>query len=162
MLIELERFLPYRLSVLTNRVSSAIAETYQQRFNLTVPEWRVIAVLARHPGLSAREVSERTRMDAVAVSRAVARLKKAGRVRRETAAGDRRRSILRLSAGGLRVYRTVAPMALQYERELLSGLDGKEIELLDSALQKLTARAEHLGGGPATLKQATARKPRPL
>lgn len=162
MSIELERFLPYRLSVLTNRISSAIAETYQQRFNLTVPEWRVIAVLARHPGLSAREVSERTRMDAVAVSRAVARLKKSGRVRREMAAGDRRRSILRLSAGGLRVYRAVAPMALHYERELLAGLNGKEIELLDSALQKLTARAEHLGIGVAPLKQVTARRPRPL
>ena len=37
-------------------------------------EWRVMAVLARFEGLSAREVAERTAMDKVAVSRALARL----------------------------------------------------------------------------------------
>ena len=84
--IELERFLPYRLSVLTNLVSGAIADVYQQRFNLTIPEWRVIAVLARHPGVSAAEVAAHTRMDAVAVSRAVTRLLRAGRIRRSIAA----------------------------------------------------------------------------
>jgi hypothetical protein len=52
--IDLERFLPYRLSVLTNVVSGAIASVYQQRFGLTIPEWRV-TVLARHQGLSAAQ-----------------------------------------------------------------------------------------------------------
>jgi DNA-binding MarR family transcriptional regulator len=162
MSIDLERFLPYRLSVLTNQVSGAIAGTYQRRFDLTIPEWRVIAVLARHPGLSAREVSEKTRMDAVAVSRSVMRLLRAGRVRRSTAAGDRRRSVLRLSDSGQRVYRTVAPLALQYEQALLAELSADEIRLLDSALQKLTARAEQLAARGNETKQATVRTQRPL
>src|ERR1044071_5281636 len=70
----LERFLPYRLSILSNRVSGAIAKRYAKTFNLTIPEWRIIAVLGRRPGLTAKEVCEATEMDKVAVSRAVAKL----------------------------------------------------------------------------------------
>ena len=72
--LHLEDFLPYRLSVLTNRVSSAIARHYSERFDLTVPEWRVMAVLGGAPDLSAREVAQKTAMDKVQVSRAVAGL----------------------------------------------------------------------------------------
>jgi DNA-binding MarR family transcriptional regulator len=142
--IELERFLPYRLSVLTNVVSGAIAAEYQQRFGLGIPEWRVVAVLARHPGLSAAEVATFTRMDAVAVSRAVARLARTGRLRRSVAAEDRRRSVLRLSQAGESVYRRIAPLALGYERELLACLDAREVAALDSIVEKLTARAHAL------------------
>jgi DNA-binding MarR family transcriptional regulator len=142
--IDLERFLPYRLSVLTNLVSGAIASVYEERFGLTIPEWRVIAVLARFPGLSAAEVAANTRMDAVAVSRAVTRLLRDGRIRRSVAADDRRRSVLRLSAAGESVYREIAPVALRYEHSLLEGLEHAEIEGLDVVLGKLTARAQAL------------------
>jgi DNA-binding MarR family transcriptional regulator len=142
--IELERFLPYRLSVLTNLVSGAIADVYQQRFNLTIPEWRVVAVLARHPGLSAADVAAHTRMDAVAVSRAVTRLLRAGRIRRSIAAEDRRRSVLCLSVAGAAVYGEIAPIALRYERSLLDGLAAAEIAALDSILDKLTVRAQSI------------------
>jgi DNA-binding MarR family transcriptional regulator len=142
--IDLERFLPYRLSVLTNLVSGAIASVYEERFELTIPEWRVIAVLARFPGLSAAEVAAHTRMDAVAVSRAVTRLLRAGRIRRSIAADDRRRSILRLSAAGESVYREIAPVALRYEHSLLEGLESAEVERLDALLSKLTTRAQAL------------------
>src|SRR5215472_3067209 len=96
--LELEHFLPYRLSILSNAVSQAIADDYQRRFDLSMTEWRVMAVLARFDGLSAREVAERTAMDKVAVSRALARLVEAGRVRREVADHDKRQSVLSLSA----------------------------------------------------------------
>jgi DNA-binding MarR family transcriptional regulator len=142
--IELERFLPYRLSVLTNVVSGAIASAYQRRFGLGIPEWRVIAVLARHPGLSAAEVAACTRMDAVAVSRAVTRLARSGRLNRSVSAEDRRRSVLRLSAAGRSVYRRIAPLALDYERELLACLDAREVAALDAIVAKLTARAHAL------------------
>ena len=144
--IDLELFLPYRLSVLSNLVSSTIADAYQRRFDLTIPEWRVIAVLSRHPGLSAAEVAELTRMDAVAVSRAVARLLRAGRLLRAVSPVDRRRSVLRVSRSGAAVYRAVAPLALGYERELLASLDDVERAVLARALDALTERAQSLAG----------------
>ena len=69
--LHLDRFIPYRLSVLSNTVSMIIAGAYEREFGLSIPQWRVIAVLARYPDLSAVEVAERTAMDKVAVSRAV-------------------------------------------------------------------------------------------
>lgn len=144
--IELGRFLPYRLSVLTNLVSGAIASVYEERFGLSIPEWRVMAVLALHPGLSAAEVAAHTRMDAVAVSRAVTRLLRAGRLKRSVATDDRRRSVLRLSTSGEAVYREIAPVALRCERALLEGLPRAEVEQLDALLTKLTASAQALCG----------------
>src|SRR6185437_927440 len=102
--LELERFLPYRLSVLTNRISTAIARVYVRRFGLTVPEWRVMAVLGRFGPMSANAVCERTAMDKVRVSRAVARLATAGRLDRRIDDADRRRALLALTPRGRAVY----------------------------------------------------------
>lgn len=145
-ILELEQFLPYRLSLLSNRISQAIARIYVDRFNLGITEWRVMAVLGRCPDLSANEVAERTAMDKVAVSRALARLIDAGRVLRTTADGDRRRSRLRLSAAGRRIYAQVVPLALAFEHDLLSGLDdaarNQFLALLDRLESGLQAGAE--------------------
>src|SRR5580698_8625730 len=88
--LDLDHFLPYGLSVLSNRVSSAIARQYSARFDLNIPEWRTMAVLGGTPGLSAREVAARTAMDKVQVSRAVASLMKKKRIQRETDGNDAR------------------------------------------------------------------------
>ena len=137
--LELDRFLPYRLSVLSNRISQDIARLYAERFALSVTEWRVLAVLGRYPELSANEVAERTAMDKVAVSRAVASLIRDGRLRRRLHGDDRRRSVLALSAKGHRIYDEVAPLALQFERDLLSGLDANEQHWLTRILERLEA-----------------------
>src|SRR5690606_39812927 len=100
--LELERFLPYRLSVISNHISQTIADAYAERFGIGITEWRVLAVLGRYPELSANGVAERTAMDKVAVSRAVARLLRTGLIEREVHGSDRRRSVLRLSAAGYR------------------------------------------------------------
>lgn len=137
--LKLERFLPYRLSILSNRVSASIARDYQDRFDLSTTEWRVMAVLARFhdDGLSAREVAARTEMDKVAVSRALARLVAAGRVRRSVHGVDKRRSVLALTAAGWKIHDQVAPLALAHERELSERLDAAERRLLDKILDKL-------------------------
>ena len=143
--LRLENFLPYRLSILSNTISGSIAASYAERFNLSIPEWRVMAVLGRHPGLSAIEVSERTLMDKVAVSRAVARLLKTGRLERQFADQDKRRSILHLTAEGRSVHRDVAALALQYEADLLDGLSAEEIASLERVFDRLLARARLIG-----------------
>jgi DNA-binding MarR family transcriptional regulator len=140
----LENFLPYRLSILSHTVSTTIAQVYEERFKLSIPEWRVIAILGRFPGLSAVEVAERTFMDKVAVSRAVTKLIKNGRVDRQFADADRRRSILNLSEEGRRVHGEVAPLALQFEQDLLEGLSEEEIGNLDVIMERLMAQASAL------------------
>ena len=138
--LELDRFLPYRLSVLSNRISQDLASLYAERFDLNVTEWRVMAVLGRYPDLSATEVAERTAMDKVAVSRALTSLFDDGRLRRRTHGKDRRRSVLALSAKGLRVYDEIVPLALAYERRLLEGLPEDERAALHRLLSRMDER----------------------
>jgi DNA-binding MarR family transcriptional regulator len=135
--LELEHFLPYRLSVLSNRISQEIARLYADRFQLNVTEWRLLAVLGRYPDLTATELVERTAMDKVAVSRAVASLVEDGRLTRKVDGDDRRRARLRLSAKGYRIYDEVAPLALQYQQSLLSALSGEDRVLLEALLSRL-------------------------
>ena len=142
--LELEKFLPYRLSVLSNTVSQAIAREYETRFQLSITEWRVVAVLGRYDGLSAREVAERTAMDKVAVSRAVAELMKDGRVKRSTADHDKRQSVLSLTAKGRKIYAEVAPLALEHERRLLAHLDAEEQRWLGRIIDKLLKAEQSL------------------
>jgi len=137
----LEDFLPYRLSILSNTVSSMIATAYNKRFGLSIPQWRVIAVLGRFPGLSAVEVAERTLMDKVAVSRAVTKLINTGRINRQFADADRRRSILHLSEEGRQVHDEIAPLALKFEEDLLHALSHDEIQTLSVIMKRLLARA---------------------
>lgn len=137
----LEDFLPYRLAILSHTVSGLIARVYDKRFGLTIPEWRVIAIVGRFPGLSAVEVAERTMLDKVAVSRAVTKLIKAGRIDREFADADRRRSILTLSEVGRKVHDEIAPLALEMEQDLLHGLNEDQISTLNIVIERLLARA---------------------
>jgi DNA-binding MarR family transcriptional regulator len=142
--LDLDHFLPYRLSILSNRASDAIARHYSDRFGLTVPEWRIMAVLGQTPGLSAREVAVRTAMDKVQVSRAVASLVEAKRIKREEDESDGRVTRLSLSARGRAIYDEVVPLALHLEEVFLSALSAEERQMLDTVMTKLTDRISHL------------------
>ncbi|SEK39502.1 transcriptional regulator, MarR family [Pseudoxanthomonas sp. GM95] len=141
--LELETFVPYQLSVLSNRVSQAISAEYYRRFGLVMTEWRTMAVLGRFPGLSAGEVAEQTAMDKVAVSRAVARLLERELVSRDIHGDDRRRSVLALSAKGQALHDTVAPLVLECERRLLSVLEADELAQLHRLMERLGGEGMH-------------------
>lgn len=143
--LRLSGFLPYRLSVLSNTISRAIADLYQREFGLSIWQWRVMAVLGEAPGLTAREVAERTAMDKVAVSRAVAGLEQSGHLARESDERDGRAARLSLSPSGAEIYRRIAPMALEEERKLLEPLDDAERAALARLMDKLARAAS--GGG---------------
>jgi DNA-binding MarR family transcriptional regulator len=142
--LALESFLPYRLSILANRVSRAIARRYAREFDLSIPEWRVIALLGRRPGLTAGELAEAAEMDKVAISRAVARLATAGRIAARADPRDARRQILTLSAAGARVHARIAPVALECERRLVAALTTAEKAALDGLIDRLLAGAGQL------------------
>ena len=143
--LNLEEFLPYRLAVLSHTVSTTIAKTYEAKFGVSIPEWRVIAILGRFPGLSAVEVADRTMLDKVAVSRAVTKLIKSGRIDREFADADRRRSILNLSEEGRQVHDEIAPLALAFETELLQGISEEDYETFNVVLERLLGKARLIG-----------------
>ncbi len=140
----LEKFLPYRLSVLTDTISGGIARRYAERFGLATAEWRVISVLGRFCPLSADQVCRRTAMDKVRVSRAVARLVAHRLVARRADPHDRRRALMRLAAQGRAIHHRIVPLARAREACLLAPLTRNERTTLDRLLAKLQTRAEEL------------------
>ena len=140
----LEQFLPYRLSILSNTVSNTIARDYRDLFGLSIPEWRVMAVLGRFGPVSAGGICQRTAMDKVTVSRAVTRLIGQRLVARATDPDDRRRSILKLTARGARVHAQIVPIARGRESELAAVLTTEERQNLDMLLAKLQQRASEI------------------
>jgi DNA-binding MarR family transcriptional regulator len=148
---QLAGFLPYQLSVASNAVSGLIAERYRNRFALTIPEWRVMAVLgdgaaARSDryGMTQRALTEATLMDKVAVNRAVKVLESRGLVARLPNPTDGRSQLLELTAEGQAIHAEVMPLALATERELLGELDPGEQAMLRELLQRIRARAGDL------------------
>ncbi len=138
----LERFLPYRLSYLTNIISRKLARLYSEQFDITPHEWKVLANLSRHPNISAAKTGEKTAMDKVAVSRAIKGLCDKGLVHKVFSSEDRRRSVLNLTKKGGKIYHQIEPLVTAYEDRLLSILDKDELVQLDHLLTKLTDQAK--------------------
>lgn len=148
---DLEQFFPYRLSVLANTVTRALAELYESEHDLSIAEWRLLAILARFGPVSANGVCQRSAMDKVRVSRAVQRAVARGLVDRTTDPDDRRRSALTLTAQGRSIYDRIVPLAREREAQILSALSRAEADALMAALQRLqtSAGAFDVGGADA-------------
>ena len=142
---ELEQFLPYRLSLLSNTVSQGIAQIYQKNHQLSIPEWRIMAVLGRYPDLTASQLCERTVMDKVTVSRAVNSLLEKQYVHRITDSDDRRKRPLQVTPGkGKALLDEVIPFALNYQTGLLDSLSVREQLQLNTLVEKLFSAAKRL------------------
>jgi DNA-binding MarR family transcriptional regulator len=144
--LDLEAFLPYRLSVLANHVSIALADLYEARYGITPYEWRLIAILARFGPMSSNGVCSRSAMDKVQVSRAVARACASGLVDRNIDRDDRRRSVLSLTGRGRTVHDEIVPLARGLEERLLAELDGSDRARLSELIDRLNRKAVQLGG----------------
>ena len=142
--LELARFLPYQLSVVAENVSRVFARRYAQTFGLTVPEWRVMAVLAEMGDIATQDIIERTQMDPVRVSRAAIRLTDKGFVARRVHPEDQRAYVMRLSPKGVEVYRQIVPLARALEAELTESLTPVERQRLEEILAKIHAHARVL------------------
>jgi DNA-binding MarR family transcriptional regulator len=138
-LLILDAFLPYRLSFTSNLVSEQIADAYQSLFGLSIPEWRVIAVIAEEGGVTQHAICRRTRMDKVTVSRASIRLQQRKLIARAPNRIDGRSHVLALTSSGWELYDSIAPKAIELETEAFSCLTEEERAQLHALLRKIEA-----------------------
>ena len=138
----LDRFLPYRLSVASNAVSTRISNAYRKRFGLRIPEWRLIAILAEHPRLTPAMLGEHTQMDKIAVSRAATTLLERGLVSVDDNPADGRSHYLSLSDDGHALYAEIAPVALATEAIMFAGFNASERAILEALLRRIEAAAQ--------------------
>ncbi|OYY90987.1 MAG: MarR family transcriptional regulator [Sphingomonas sp. 28-66-16] len=142
--LKLDKFLPYRLSMASNRVSSAVATAYQSLFALKIPEWRLIAVIAEGEAMTQQALGAATQMDKVTVSRAAIALVDRGLVVRAANPDDQRSHLLSLSAEGQALYEAVAPKALALEAAVFGGFSGQEMAQFAAMLERIEAAAASL------------------
>lgn len=144
----LESFLPYRLALLSSLVSGSIQKLYAAEFDISIPEWRLIAILGSGGPMTANEIRGRAAMDKVQVSRAAAKLVEAGHISKQTDPSDRRKSTLSLTASGEYIFNHIVPLAIERETYLTNALTAKEVDDLIKLLEKLTKRAQKMAFEP--------------
>lgn len=135
----LDRFLPYRLSYTSNLVSDAIADTYKALFGLSIPEWRLVALIAEREGITQQEIGSLSRMDKVAVSRAAIALTDRGLIERQPNPADKRSQLLALSEAGRTLYASVAPKALEMEHAVFGRFSQAELDGFAAMLRRIDA-----------------------
>ncbi len=135
---DLNDFLPYQLARSAAQVSRDFAKLYAEQFGISTSEWRVIAHLGQSEAVSVREIHTRVDMDKPKVSRAAARLEKAGYVAKTTSSSDKRLVELTLTDKGQKLFAQMIPIARQYEEKLLEKLGATNKKLLTTLLDRLT------------------------
>jgi DNA-binding MarR family transcriptional regulator len=142
--MDLDRFLPYRLAVLSEQVSQCIALVYRERFGLSRDEWRVLAALSEGRTVKTGTVIDTTALDKMQVSRAVKGLQERGYLERLADPQDGRGWLLRLTAPGRDLFQKIAPMVQAREAFLLQALSSEEQAVLDCAINRLAEQARRL------------------
>ncbi len=138
---KLEDFIPYKLAVVANRVSQSIGRLFETKYNIQVPEWRIMMALYAYDDLVFNEVVERTSMDKARVSRAQRRLVDLGLITSSDDPNDGRRLIMALTADGVKMCADILPQAAECEAWYLEALDDEEHKQFDVILNKLMKRS---------------------
>ncbi|WP_371156975.1 MarR family winged helix-turn-helix transcriptional regulator [Jannaschia sp. 2305UL9-9] len=133
----LSEFLPYRLSVLSSRTTKMLSRVYGEKYGLSTPEWRVLVHVARREKMSVREIHDSVYLEKPAVSRAVAKLEKAGLLRKTTCETDHRLVEIALTAAGLEMFNGIVPEALSFEAAILSAFSPEERDQLHDLMERL-------------------------
>lgn len=142
--LKLEEFLPYRLNVCASLVSQALSRIYAERYKIGVPEWRILVTLGQFGMMTAKAVGLHSHMHKTKVSRAVALLERRKLVARRANRADLREAFLSLTPAGREIYNDLAPMALDFARQLMDTVESADRPALDRALKKLTERSARL------------------
>ena len=140
----LSTFLPYQLSTASNAVSGRIALEYRTRFGLSVPEWRVMAVLGDSGPLTQRDLTRRTLMDKVAVNRACRVLEERELAVRQPNETDGRSHLLALTASGQAMHGQIMPLAKEMERRIFEGFSDADVAVFRKILEKVRQTADEI------------------
>jgi DNA-binding MarR family transcriptional regulator len=134
-----ERTLLFAMVRLVNLTARPFQEGIGRSHRLGLSEWRVLAVLQAHPGSAATAIAQRTGLDKMSVSRALASLESAGRILRRPDPDDGRRALAWLTPAGRRLYRTLRGEALAREVAVTGTLSATERRQLTALLERMTA-----------------------
>lgn len=127
-----------RLSDLLLRIGKS---TFETGFGVKLTELRILIILGAYRSISVNEISRRTHIDKAWISRSLTGLLRRKLIKKTAHPEDSRASSLSLTAKGEALLREIAPVAEEYQRQLLQGQCGRDVERV---LDLLALRAEEM------------------
>ncbi len=142
--------LTYRLLRLSNTLGLYSNRRYRKQLDVSLPEWRVLSIIALQGTTTARDISRTLATDKAWVGLTVEKLKKRGFLRGTADREDMRRTLVSLTKAGESVHDTIMANARRRQKRLLGALPEGSVETLLTCLDRLQAEAdqmlEELGG----------------
>ena len=139
-LLNIKDFLPYQLVSLSTKVSNDFAHVYEQKGELTQPQWRVLSHAIQTEGLTAKHICELASMDKSTVSRAIKQLQDRELIEMLVSPSDKRAKTIAVTEQGRVLYQALTPLALAWEAELLSCFSDEQKENFIGLLMTLQNR----------------------
>ncbi len=135
----LSDFLPYRLAVLSERVSRRLSVEYGRTHGLAVAEWRVLVHLQRCGAVSVRDIQNYVNLEKPRVSRAVSRLEAEGFVEKAPGEGDARLVAISLTKAGRAALADIIPAAREIEANLRAAVSAKDLATFFRVIERMHA-----------------------
>src|SRR3974390_2800763 len=135
--LDLDHYVPAYLTYLSGKISSSASAAYRPQFGVGIPDWRIMALLANEPWITAGRICDVIGLDKAAVSRSVREMKRADIV--ET--GDNPyRQLIALTRKGLALHDRIVRLSLARERHLLKDFSAAERKQLINFLARMHAQ----------------------
>lgn len=129
----------HRVSRTASLMSRGAALTYRRAFDVSLGEWRALALLAAGGPQSLMQLSRAAALDKAQISRVITSLTERGLVLRSSAGG--RTVALSLTAEGRTVYSGLIEAAARRDDGFRAALEPEELRVLEIALEKLANQA---------------------
>lgn len=136
--------LTYRLLRLSNTLGLYSNRRYRDELDVTLPEWRVLSIIALLETTSARDISRALATDKAWVGLTVQKLERRGFVRRVSDRHDGRRTLVSLTRQGQEVHDTIMVNARRRQKRLLGALPQGTADTLIACLEKLQTEADRM------------------
>lgn len=135
--------LAYRIHVVANTISRSAAARYRREFDVTLGEWRSIALLARYGPLGLNQLARQGGVDRGQISRIVAGLTARGLVSRTHQLKGKPVNLV-LTAKGENVYEGLFKAAVDRDEVFLGALTATEQATFDRMLNKILTVARQV------------------
>jgi len=122
---DIRKWLSVRVQTLAWELNRQMTALVRNHFDLTLPEWRIIAHLAARSDVSVQTLAGLTGMDKAQASRTVTSLALSNMITREDDPSDGRAVLVRLTDKGQALYEQIAPISAA-RREWLNTLADKD------------------------------------
>lgn len=142
-LLNLERYLPHRLDLVSNLVAEALAPVLAQ-FVLGTREWRILEILGTFGQMNCKQLGAHAGMNKSRVSRVVHDLVTRQLIEMRSDTADQRKSIVGLTADGQRLYKECSPLVINTAAQIEEAIEPNDREAFMRVLLRLTERAKRL------------------